>query len=345
MSEAPVGRYWCHACHRVVNPVMEPELKCPFCDDGFVEEMESRGFDDSDSTIDSDRSLSLWAPIWYQLINGSSRRSRSRREEDDDDSDLDREFEDFIRRRRRRSAIIQLLQSLQDDLRSETDNFETEVERERERERERESLILINPFNQAIILQGSLDTDQNDGQESNSAGASSGDSFMGSALDMLLQHLAENDLNRYGTPPAKKEAIDALPTVKIEETLGCSVCLEDFAIGMEAKEMPCKHKFHRDCILPWLELHSSCPVCRSQMPADDSKVSNGSSNGSRIDETDGDDGDGGDRVGRGDPNRFWVPVPWPFSGLFSLSGSQNGGTSSSNASSSNSGTNTHGEEN
>ncbi|KAF0910957.1 hypothetical protein E2562_005348 [Oryza meyeriana var. granulata] len=29
--------------------------------------------------------------------------------------------------------------------------------------------------------------------------------------------LAENDLNRSGTPPAKKEAVAALPTVNIQE--------------------------------------------------------------------------------------------------------------------------------
>lgn len=266
MSEGLSGRYWCHACNQLVNPVMERELKCPLCDDGFVEEMESRGLNDSDS-VGSDRSLALWAPILLEMLGRSSRPSRSRREANDEDSDLDREFENFVRRRRRRSAIIQLLQSLQDDLRSGISSLEGGAERERE------SLILINPFNQAILLRGSLDTNQNEGQEESSndgvGGASLGDYFIGPGLDILLQHLADNDPNRYGTPPTKKEAIDALPTVKIEEAVACSVCLEDFDIDMEAKEMPCGHKFHSDCILPWLELHSSCPVCRSQLPADE----------------------------------------------------------------------------
>ncbi|XP_074591230.1 E3 ubiquitin-protein ligase SIRP1-like [Curcuma longa] len=360
MNEAPGRRYWCHACRRLVNPVMEPEVKCPLCDGGFVEEIERGGLSDSDS-VRSDRSFSLLAPILLDMLGDSSRQSRFRRYEEDEDSDQDHEFEDFIRRRRRRSAIIQLLQSFQDDPRSEGGSIEREVdrviernrdrererERERDRDRDRESLILINPFSQAIILRGSIDTESNEGRESNngSSGASFGDYYIGSGLDVLLYHLAENDPNRYGTPPAKKEAIDALPTVTIEEAIGCSVCLEDFEIGMDAKEMPCKHKFHSDCILPWLELHSTCPVCRAQLPVDESKVSNAFGNGTTMEVSDGGSDERGDR---GDHNRFWVPVPWPFTGLFSLSGSQNSANSPSDATASSSNSensNSHREEN
>ncbi|XP_010922891.1 E3 ubiquitin-protein ligase SIRP1 [Elaeis guineensis] len=336
MGDARAGRYWCHACSEVVHPVWEVEPKCPLCHNGFVEEMDGREEIDTDSDLESDHALSLWSSILLGMMGGFLRRSRLRRGEEDDESD--HEFEDFLRRRRRSSAILQLLQSLQDDIWSESDNPESE--RERERERERESVILINPFHQAIILQGTLDSDRNQSRDSSNTGvgASSGDYFVGPGLDLLLQHLVENDPNRYGTPPAQKEAINALPTVKIEENMSCSVCLEDVAIGTEVKEMPCKHKFHNGCILPWLELHSSCPVCRFQLPADESKVSNGSRNGdSRVEGTGGNGGDEGDG--------FWLPVPWPFNGLFSLSGSENGGNSSSNSPSSTaSGSDSHSEE-
>jgi hypothetical protein len=38
-----------------------------------------------------------------------------------------------------------------------------------------------------------------------------GDYFLGPSLDALVQQLAENDAARHGTPPAKKEAVEAMP--------------------------------------------------------------------------------------------------------------------------------------
>ncbi|XP_072954957.1 E3 ubiquitin-protein ligase SIRP1-like isoform X1 [Typha angustifolia] len=338
MGEAFATRYWCHVCAQIVNPVMEPEIKCPFCDNGFVEETDGGEFE-TDADLRSGQGLSAL----FGMMGGSSRRSRFQREDEDDDSDD--ELEEFIRRRRwrRRSSILQLMQRIRDDVRLDPDNLESERrERDRERERERErqrqrhrqrqSAILINSSNQAIIIQGLFDSDENQSDSNNSSiGASLGDYFLGSGLDQLLQHLSENDPSRYGTPPAKKEAVDALLTVKVEKVVSCPVCLDDFEVGSEVKEMPCKHKFHTPCILPWLELHSSCPVCRFQLPADESKDSNMSSNGSRVEISNEDGGDAG--AGRGN-SRSWVLVPWPFNGLFSASGTQNGENSSSNPSSS-----------
>jgi E3 ubiquitin-protein ligase RNF115/126 len=290
MDEGQGVRYWCHSCEEVIDPTM-PELKCPGCDGGCVEEMDSEGFEPAANTR-SDRSLSLLSPLLLGMLGGSSRRSRLRREvmsddDDEDEDDSDRELEEFIRRRRRRgsSALARILQALRDDTRgldgndSDTERDRQRERRERERERHRdrgrertESLILINTNNEAIILQGTFGPDDNQEESSNtSSGVSLGDYFLGPGLDILLQRLAESDLNRSGTPPAKKEAVAALPTVNIQEVLGCSVCLEDFEMGTEAKEMPCQHKFHSHCILPWLELHSSCPICRFQLPTEETK--------------------------------------------------------------------------
>ena len=102
-----------------------------------------------------------------------------------------------------------------------------------------------------------------------------GDYFIGPGLEQLIQHLAENDPNRYGTPPAAKSAVEGLPTIRItvellsSDSSQCAVCKDSFELDEEAKQMPCKHIYHKDCILPWLELHNSCPVCRYELPTDD----------------------------------------------------------------------------
>ncbi|GFP95653.1 E3 ubiquitin-protein ligase ring1-like [Phtheirospermum japonicum] len=169
---------------------------------------------------------------------------------------------------------------------------------------------------------GSYDPNSNnDGSQSRGPIGSLGDYFVGPGLDLLLQHLSENDPNRYGTPPAQKEAVEALLNVKVEDTVQCSVCLDECEVGVEVKEMPCKHKFHGECILPWLELHSSCPVCRYQLPCDESKLE---SEGSRRNEEGGNDNgnsNGGGDEGNGNGRQFSVSIPWPFGGLFSSSSS------------------------
>ncbi|KAK3130577.1 hypothetical protein QOZ80_6BG0495310 [Eleusine coracana subsp. coracana] len=55
-----------------------------------------------------------------------------------------------------------------------------------------------------------------------------------------------------------------------EET--CSVCLGAFQAGETVRLLPvCLHLYHVECIDPWLDVHSTCPICRSGIdsPMDD----------------------------------------------------------------------------
>lgn len=91
-----------------------------------------------------------------------------------------------------------------------------------------------------------------------------------SSLEALLLDFGGKE----GQPPASKASIEALPTVRLmEEELPCEcvICLDEWEIGAVAKQLPCKHKFHPNCIEKWLGIHGNCPVCRYQLPVDGKK--------------------------------------------------------------------------
>ncbi|KAM1042675.1 hypothetical protein ACFX13_034791 [Malus domestica] len=64
-----------------------------------------------------------------------------------------------------------------------------------------------------------------------------------------------------------------MPVIKITDNhvsteSYCAVCKEAFELDFEAREIPCKHIYHSDCIFPWLSIRNSCPVFHYQLPTD-----------------------------------------------------------------------------
>lgn len=58
--------------------------------------------------------------------------------------------------------------------------------------------------------------------------------------------------------------------MKIDESSkNCPICMEEFGIVTEASQLPCKHYFHYDCIVPWLNRSNTCPLCRHKLPRED----------------------------------------------------------------------------
>jgi hypothetical protein len=45
----------------------------------------------------------------------------------------------------------------------------------------------------------------------------------------------------------------------------CSVCLVDYEAGCQLITLKCKHVYHSQCILKWLEKNSSCCECRNEV--------------------------------------------------------------------------------
>ena len=96
-------------------------------------------------------------------------------------------------------------------------------------------------------------------------------------MENIINQIMMNDPNKYGNPPASKDSIKKLEKcIVTNEQLknfgvenSCAVCKDEFEIGQELLLMPCKHYFHNDCLLPWLNERNSCPVCRYELPTDD----------------------------------------------------------------------------
>eukprot|EP00257_Ricinus_communis_P023038 XP_015582920.1 probable E3 ubiquitin-protein ligase RHY1A [Ricinus communis] len=45
----------------------------------------------------------------------------------------------------------------------------------------------------------------------------------------------------------------------------CTICLERFKSGETLVHLPCAHKYHCRCLVPWLENNAHCPCCRMEI--------------------------------------------------------------------------------
>ena len=64
-----------------------------------------------------------------------------------------------------------------------------------------------------------------------------------------------------------EENIQKIPHVEVSpeevsKSVQCSVCMEDFKCRELVRKLPCQHLYHTECIVPWLKMHATCPICR-----------------------------------------------------------------------------------
>ncbi|KAI4320350.1 hypothetical protein MLD38_033844 [Melastoma candidum] len=92
-------------------------------------------------------------------------------------------------------------------------------------------------------------------------------------FDQFMDNVAEIR----GSPPAAKDVVENLPVVVAEdgdsELCGgdCAVCKDEIGVGVRVRTLLCSHFYHDECILPWLEMRNTCPVCRYELPTDDAE--------------------------------------------------------------------------
>ncbi|XP_028795842.1 E3 ubiquitin-protein ligase SIRP1-like [Neltuma alba] len=326
----------------MVNPMREGENKCPVCGSEFTEAiMESLRSEHNEGSdlIRSASVFSLYAPILLGLMsalrpalatvsNNNNIDGLSSREGEDDEQEVEQRSDLVVRRRRRRRAsstsLMLVFRRVHDRTGQPESDQNTNTENNHRNNNGGDSnnnvnlnVVVIDPFNEeALILRGPslINNATSTTPLIENPMGSLGDFLEGPGFGLLLQHLTQNhEPNRYVNnvnPPAQKAAIEAMPTVITVENMRCIICLEDAEIGSEVKEMPCGHKFHSDCIISWLKLRSSCPVCRFQMPSDASKVE---VNGGRRNEGDPSNDQVMDREQRMSfGRRNWLSILQPF---------------------------------
>ncbi|CAH8355051.1 unnamed protein product [Eruca vesicaria subsp. sativa] len=88
-----------------------------------------------------------------------------------------------------------------------------------------------------------------------------------------------------GKPPASKSFVKNLKVSPLtkedvkekgddgDDAMCCAVCREEMNVGNEVAELPCRHKYHGECIVPWLGIRNTCPVCRFELPSDETEQS------------------------------------------------------------------------
>ncbi|KAL9642503.1 hypothetical protein ABK040_011070 [Willaertia magna] len=103
---------------------------------------------------------------------------------------------------------------------------------------------------------------------------------MNDILNQSYQQYMQQQINK--TTPTSNKTINELPSFQLTKERkeimhqcgehcdhSCSVCICDFEEGENLIRLPCGHLFHKDCIMPWIKDHNSCPTCRFELPTDD----------------------------------------------------------------------------
>ncbi|KAK3226433.1 hypothetical protein Dsin_006295 [Dipteronia sinensis] len=94
-------------------------------------------------------------------------------------------------------------------------------------------------------------------------------------VNEVIPEAEEEEEEMLETVPASRSCIEALKKVRlggmeeeVKQRCQCSICLNEFRVGLEVIRLPCLHAYHPDCIVKWLETSHMCPLCRHPMPLD-----------------------------------------------------------------------------
>ncbi|XP_015438566.1 PREDICTED: E3 ubiquitin-protein ligase RNF115 isoform X2 [Dufourea novaeangliae] len=258
---APMSRFFCHKCSIEIEGLL-PDYTCPRCASGFIEELQS-GSNDSNSGMDvssEDLSDNDYIPLHNLVERGVmdmlGLSNRGQTSDTPNRNNVPINLNNVNRRRLNwfpSTADTRHPQSgrgRQDDAMS-VENF-------------------IQDFLLTLSGAGLGHPVTQDGQPPVLFLANPGDYVWGQdGFDAIVTQML-NQMDGTGPPPLPRKQIDEIPTTavtqnQVDSKLQCSVCWEDFKLSEPVRQLPCQHLYHAPCIVPWLELHGTCPICRQSL--------------------------------------------------------------------------------
>ncbi|XP_059478861.1 E3 ubiquitin-protein ligase Iruka [Neocloeon triangulifer] len=236
----PETKFFCHKC-TVEIPRVLPDYTCPTCNSGFIEEInpnqdEDNDMDSSDETAEP--GMADFMSVFMQDMMGAS---------DPMGRPSLRRHRMTLRSQPAHVHTMPLENILQD--------------------------ILVNITGMDFAQIGAAGGHDRDNRGVRFFVGNPGDYAWGrEGLDAIVTQLL-NQMDGTGPAPLAEEKIQSLPSVEIaqeqvDQCLQCSVCWEDFKKGESVRKLPCDHVYHDDCIIPWLKIHGTCPICRKVLNED-----------------------------------------------------------------------------
>ncbi|XP_070622785.1 E3 ubiquitin-protein ligase RNF115 [Erythrolamprus reginae] len=259
-------RFFCHSCKGEVNPKL-PEYTCPRCESGFIEEVtDDSSFLEGNSSGNDESPSTTFAEFWDQLDRSMVFPFLS--------NSLDHNGRD---NERGHQAHADLWGPSRPPRLPMARRYRPRLSTRPDRSPAIEGIIqqIFAGFFANSAVPGSPPPSFSWGGMQGRLHSSFGDyAWDQSGLDAVLTQLMGH-LENTGPPPAEKEKISSLPTVtvtqeQVDTGLECPVCKEDYTVAEQVRQLPCNHYFHSSCIVPWLELHDTCPVCRKSLNGEDS---------------------------------------------------------------------------
>lgn len=294
-------RFWCHSCAAYIDPTND--FTCPHCNEAFIEEVDDENSQEAENFAQEEEEEEQEPNNFFGLFGNPQLRATGQRGNTFTFTlnNNPNQPQGQGQRPPQMNNLADILNNLLNNMGGQQNPFPQQAQAQAQAQGQNPvhgHPMPLNPFAQLLGLgmpqqnnAGMLFPNLFGNMPVGNGRFNMGDYAFGN-LDQVITHIMNTYNGPMGNPPAPKSEIEKLPEITIckddtskEDTNSCTVCMEDFSVGDKAIKMPCNHLFHKGCLVPWLELHNSCPVCRHELPSSEGSDNQQSSSGSNSTST------------------------------------------------------------